>query len=161
MDDISEKLLWTLHKKKNKNYIYIYIYALHHVTLNWKVASDENTPSPQAMCVCFLSRSALQQPECCCFLMCEHICSHLIWQGSGAGTAALFLTEKTELCICLPHLQSAINHKLLHALCKMHKCSHKPCCSSTDGFFPLCTHIFLTQTYCMCFNSICCRVFPC
>ena len=40
----------------------------------------------------------------------------------------------TEVCISLtPHLnQSAINHKLLHALCKVLNCAHKPCCSCKD-----------------------------
>lgn len=55
------------------------------------------------------------------------------WRKAGCASAHI------------PHLLSAINHQLLHALCKVLKCSHKPCCKCTDCLCVIVFYVFLTQ----------------
>lgn len=55
------------------------------------------------------------------------------WRKAGCASAHI------------PHLLSAINHQLLHALCKVLKCSHKPCCECTGCPCVIVIYKLLTQ----------------
>lgn len=54
------------------------------------------------------------------------------WSSRGQEPEERLFFHQRKLHQPVYHLHLAINQKLLHALCKVLKCSHKPCCSCTD-----------------------------